>query len=107
MTGLDFIGALQANQIDLPIRVFVSGEPMRNLYRPDALSFANVTIDEDEDVSPESLAFLCGKTVYIVGDEATDKIRSLTKTIKAVEPGLLVVAAGEVFTTWKHGRGWL
>ena len=29
MTGLDFIGALQANQIDLPIRVFVSGEPMR------------------------------------------------------------------------------
>ena len=107
MTGLDFIGALQANQIDLPIRVFVSGEPMCNLYRPDALSFANLTIDEDEDVSPESLAFLCGKTVYIVGDEATDKIRTLTKTIKAVEPGLLVVAAGEVFTTWTHGRGWL
>ena len=107
MTGLDFIGALQANQIDLPIHVFVSGEPMRNLYRPDALSFANLTIDEDEDVSPESLAFLCGKTVYIVGDEATDKIRTLTKTIKAVEPGLLVVAAGEVFTTWTHGRGWL
>jgi hypothetical protein len=48
MTGLDFIGALQANQIDLPIRVFVSGDPMRNLYRPDALSFANLTIDVDE-----------------------------------------------------------
>ena len=107
MTGLDFIGALQANQIDLPIRVSISDIPARNLYRPDALSFADLTIDEDEDVSPESLAFLCGKTVYIVGDEATDKIRSLTKTIKAVEPGLLVVAAGDVFTSWTHGRGWL
>lgn len=107
MTGLDFLGALQAKQIDLPIRVFVSSDPMRNLYRPYALSFANLTIDEDEEITPESIPFLCGKVVYLVGDEVTEKVRSLAKTLVAVEPELLVVAAGETFTSWKHGRGWL
>ena len=107
MTGLDFLGALQAKQIDLPIRVFVSSEPMRNLYRPDAVSFCDLTVDEDEEVTPESVPFLCGKVVYLMGEKVTDKVRSLAKTLVTVEPELLVVAAGETFTTWKHGRGWL
>jgi len=105
MTGLDFLGALQRNNIDLPIRVFV-GETVPNYYRPNALSFCNLSIDEDEEITPEAVAFLCGKHVSIVHSEPTSRVRELAKVLVSVEPQCLVVAAGNVFTSWSHGRGW-
>ena len=105
MTGLDFLGALQAKGIDLPIRIFI-GEPVTNYYRPNALTFCNLSIDDDEEITPESVPFICGKSVYLMADEVSEKVRSITKTLVAVEPSLLVVKAGEVLTSWSHGRGW-
>lgn len=105
MIGLDFLQALSSNGVELPVRVFI-GKPVTNLYRPNRLSFCNLSIDDDEEITPESIALLCGKSVYLLHDEASDRVRELTKTIKAVEPSLLVVAAGSVLTSWAHGRGW-
>lgn len=105
MTGLDFLSALQAKGIDLPIRVFI-GQPVPNMYRPDRLSFCNLSIDDEEEITPESVPFLCGKSVYLMADEVSEKVRSITKTLQSVEPSLLVVNAGDVLTSWAHGRGW-
>lgn len=105
MNGLDFFGALQAKGIDLPIRLFI-GDPVPNYYRPDALSFCNLTIDDEEEITAQSVPFLCGKSVYLLADEASDRVRSIAKTLMSVEPALLVVKAGDVLTSWSHGRGW-
>ena len=105
MNGLDFFGALQAKGIDLPIRIFI-GENVPNYYRPHALTFCNLSIDDDEEVTQKSVSFLCGKYVSIVHIEATDRVRELAKVLVSVEPQCLVVAAGNVFTSWAHGRGW-
>jgi len=105
MTGLDFFGALQAKGIDLPIRIFI-GEIVPNYYRPNAVTFCNLSIDEDEEITPESVPFLCGKVVNLIANEATDKVRRIAKALQTVEPALLVVWAGDVFTSWTYGRGW-
>ena len=77
-----------------------------NMYRPGAVSFCDLSVSDDEELTPESLAFLCGKSVYVLGDEPTDTIRKITKTLMVVEPSLLVVAAGDTFTSWTQKRGW-
>lgn len=105
MTGLDFLQAIHANNVDLPVRVFIE-KPVTNFYNPNRLCFCNLSIDEDEEVTPESLALLCGKAVYVVHDEATERVRELAKTIKRTEPAMLTVVAGDVFVSWTHQRGW-
>lgn len=105
MTGFDFFQALQRHHVDLPVRIYID-TPVMNLYRPGALSFCDISIDADEELTPESLAFLCGRSVYVIGEEPTDTIRKLTKTLMVVDPSLLVVAAGNTFTSWTHDRGW-
>ena len=105
MTGLDFLQALHANGVDLPVRVFFE-KPVTNLYNPNRLCFCNLSIEDDEEVTPNALALLCGKNVYVVHDEATKRVRDVTKVIKAVEPWMLTVVAGNVFTSWTHQRGW-
>ena len=87
------------------MRIYID-TPVMNLYRPGALSFCDISIDADEELTPESLAFLCGRSVYVIGEEPTDTIRKLTKTLMVVDPSLLVVAAGNTFTSWTHDRGW-
>lgn len=105
MNGLDFFGALQAKGIDLPIRIFLD-KPVSNFYRPEKLSFCDLSISEDEEISPESLYFLCGKYVHILHSEPTARFRELTKVLLSVEPSVLIVRAGNVFRSWSRGLGW-
>lgn len=105
MTGQDFFSAIYKGGVDLPVRVFFGGTHP-NIYRPHALCFCNLTLDEDEEIIPEKFALLEGFDVSIVTDRLDDKTRELTKAIAACRPKHLMVCATDKLLSWAPGRGW-
>ena len=105
MTGMDFFSAIYRQGIDLPIRIFLEGKH-HNFYRPNALTFCDLTIEEGDEVSPDRFDLLNWFDVSIVHDQMTDQIRDLAKAIIQAKPKHLVVCAGDTFVSWAPHRGW-
>ena len=104
MTGVDFFTAIYRGGVDLPVRIFVGGNHP-NVYRPDALSFCNLTLDDDEDFDAETFALLENFAVIVCCDEK-EKARSLAKAIIPSKPRCLSVVSGDTFASWAAHRGW-
>jgi hypothetical protein len=104
MTGLDFFTAIYRQGLDLPIRI-TFGDAVDNFYRSWALSFCNLTIEEDEEI-PDDMSLLYGYDVSIVVDSLDDRARLLTKAAIAGRPRHLVVASGNQLMSWAPHRGW-
>lgn len=105
MRGMDYFTALEKAHVELPIRISVDrGAP--NLFSPNRLCFCNLTIDDEEEITPQTFVRLDGFCVHVVGDLMTETIRRLTKALIKVRPKLLVVVAGDTFTSWAPDRGW-
>ena len=105
MTGMDFFSAIYRQGIDFSIRIFMEGKHP-NFYRPNALTFCDLTIEEDDEVSPGRFDLLNGFDVSIVHYQMTDQIRDLAKAIIPANPKHLVVCAGDTFASWAPHRGW-
>lgn len=105
MTGLDFLSAISGAGIDLPVRILLTGRNP-NFYRPHALSFCNLTLDDGDEAAPETFELLGGFDVSIVADEMSDRIREIAKAVLPSRPRHLVVCAGDTFSSWAPGRGW-
>lgn len=106
MTGADFFSAIYRGGVDLPIRIYFGGiNP--NIYRPHALCFCNLTLDDDEEIHPEKFALLEGFDVSIVTNILDDKTRELTRALMAVRPKHLMICAGDRLLSWAPRRGWL
>ena len=105
MTGLDFLTAIEKASLDLPIRIFTTGRNP-NLYRPHAVSFCNLTLDDGDEIAPETFARLGGCDVSIVADEMSDEIRAIAKALIPVRPKHLAVCAGNTLASWAPARGW-
>ena len=105
MTGADFFAAIYRGGVDLPVRIYFSGiHP--NIYRPHALSFCSLTLDEDESITTEKFSPLEGFDVSIMADRFDDQARELAKVLIAVRPRHLVVCAGNDLHSWAPARGW-
>ena len=105
MTGLDFFSAIYRQGIDLPVRIFLGGNHP-NFYRPHALNFCNLTLEDGDEIAPNRFDLLNGFDVSIVADGLTDEIRELAKAIIPSKPRHLVVCAGDTLASWAPGRGW-
>lgn len=105
MTGLDFLDAIEKASIDLPIRIFTDGRHP-NLYRPHAISFCNVTIDDGDEIRPETFARFSGLDVSVIADEMTDEIRSIAKALMPIKPRHLMICTGGTMASWAPHRGW-
>ena len=105
MTGLDFFSAIYRQGVDLPVRIFTEGNNP-NFYRPDALTFCNLTLEDGDEIDPGSFDLLTGFDVSIVADKMTDQIRDLARAIIPSKPKHLAVIAGETFASWAPHRGW-
>lgn len=105
MIGSDFFTALYKRSVDLPVRVFFGGTHP-NIYRPNAISFCDLTIEDDEEIKPENFVLLEGFDVSIIAERLDDKARELTKAISACRPKHLVVCSGDKLLSWAPGRGW-
>ena len=105
MTGLDFFSAIYRQGIDLPVRIFLDGKHP-NFYRPHALTFCDLTLEEGDEISPVRFDLLNGFDVSIVADRMSDEIRELAKAIMPARPRHLVVCAGDTLASWAPARGW-
>ena len=105
MKGLDFFMACYRNGVYLPVCIFIGGTHP-NVYRPNALSFCNLTLDEDDEIIPEKFSLLEGFDVSIISESLDDKARELTKAIAACRPKHLMVCSGDKLLSWAPGRGW-
>jgi hypothetical protein len=105
MKGMDYFAALRKNVIVLPVRVFIDGSAP-NLYRPNALSFCNLTLEEDDEITPEAFKHLEGYDVSLIADGITERVREVAKAVIPVNPCHLVVAAGDTLASWAPHRGW-
>ncbi len=105
MTGLDFFSAIYRGGVDLPVRIYTEGIHA-NFYRPHALTFCNLTLEEGDEIAPERFELLNGFDVSIVADEMTDEIRALAKAIIPNKPRHLMVCAGDTLASWAAHRGW-
>jgi hypothetical protein len=105
MTGLDFFSAIYRKGVNLPIRIFTDGKHP-NLYREHALSFCNLTLDHDDELTPDNFTLLENMDVSIVAPEMSDKVREITKALIPVRPKHIAVVAGNTFASWAPGRGW-
>ena len=105
MTGMDFFSAIYRHGIDLPVRIFTEGSNP-NFYRPNALTFCNLTLEDGDEIEQGRFDLLNGFDVSIVADQMTDQIRDLAKAIIPSKPKHLVVCAGDTFASWAPHRGW-
>jgi hypothetical protein len=105
MTGLEFFSAIYRQGVDLPIRIFLDGKHS-NFFRPNALTFCNLALEDGDEIQPGKFDLLQGFDVSIVADKAGDKVRELAKAIIASRPRHLVVCAGDTFASWAPHRGW-
>ena len=105
MTGLDYLAALEKASLDLPIRIFTKGRNP-NFYRPHAVSFCNLTIEDGDEISPDAFVRLGGCDVSIVDDEMSEEIRTIAKALIPNRPRHLVVCAGNTLASWAPHRGW-
>lgn len=104
MKGFDFFIACYRNGADLPVRIYADSKAPMNFYRPHAVCFINLELDDEQ--KPEHIALLNGMDVSIIADELSDKVRELTKSIIAIRPKHLAVCAGDKLLSWAGHRGW-
>ena len=104
MKGFDFFMACYRKGVDLPVRIFADSKAPMNFYRPEAICFINLEVDDEQ--KSEHLALMNGMDVSIVAKTVTDSVRNLTKQIAFIKPRHLVVCAGDTFASWAPHRGW-
>ncbi len=105
MKGLDYFNALENSGVELPVRIFLDGTHP-NIYRPHAIGFCDLTLEEGEEITPRLFERLGCYDVSIVSDEMTGIVRDVTKALLAVRPKHLCVAVGDTFASWAPHRGW-
>lgn len=104
MKGFDFFMACYRNGVDLPVRIFADSKAPMNFYRPHAVCFINLEVDDE--IKADHLSMLNGMDVSIIADQAGERIRELAKSMIQFGPRHLVVLAGDTFASWAPHRGW-
>lgn len=106
MKGMDYFNALEANGVELPVRIYLDGMHP-NLYRPHAIGFCDLTLEEGEEITPKLFERLGCFDVTIIADKVSEQVRELAKAVISSRPKHLCILAGETFRSWLPDRGWV